>query len=235
MDESSPTVTPPSSPSSLASSNQHRRSRRALLTTAIGASAVGVGVLASPVVASAATIVVQGATGPTGPTGARGATGPTGPRGVTGPIGLTGARGATGATGSTGATGATGVGVTGATGAPGGNATRIAVLEIAFEVSGPPVTTVESTILGTTTYPQLGNVIAVLPAGTFSSNASIYFETIDWDGDTVINQSRAFGPNEAEADGSLLLSVRGTLAPNQNARTIHLRETHTATEVPPPT
>lgn len=105
-----------------------RRSRRSVLSLAVGAGAAAV--VATPVLAAArsSTIVVQGATGPTGPTGARGATGASGPTGPTGPIGATGPRGATGAagigvTGPTGADGAAGApgedGVPGGTGATG--------------------------------------------------------------------------------------------------------------------
>lgn len=60
-----------------------RRSRRAILSTAI-VSGVALSTLAVPGIASARTTVVRGATGPTGPTG------PAGPRGATGVTGPTG-------------------------------------------------------------------------------------------------------------------------------------------------
>lgn len=105
-----------------------RRSRRMLLTMALG---VGAGVAAAPLHSDARQVSVRGntgATGPTGPTGPRGATGPPGPRGatgLTGPAGavggsITGTIGATGPTGATGAAGAIGPpGVTGPTGPTG--------------------------------------------------------------------------------------------------------------------
>lgn len=80
-----------------------RRSRRALLSVALGGAAVGA--LSSPALAAARSVAVQGATGPTGATGATGATGPAGPSGPRGATGATGAAGAAGATGATGATG----------------------------------------------------------------------------------------------------------------------------------
>lgn len=90
-----------------------RRSRRTLLTAAIGTAAVGA--LATPALAGARTVVVQGATGAIGATGPAG---PAGPRGVTGATGATGATGV-GLQGLHGVTGATGVGTQGPTGATG--------------------------------------------------------------------------------------------------------------------
>lgn len=100
MDDATPLHPRPSS---------DRRSRRALLSAAAGASALSV--LATSNLASARTTIVQGATGPTGPTGSTGPAGATGPRGVTG---STGAQGASGSNGSTGVAGP--LGPTGATG-----------------------------------------------------------------------------------------------------------------------
>lgn len=92
--------------------HQSRRSRRAVLTLAMGAGAGAIA--AAPVGVYARDVLVQGATGPAGPAGP---VGPTGPRGATGP---TGARGSTGAAGATGLSGTNGTpGATGATGPTG--------------------------------------------------------------------------------------------------------------------
>lgn len=80
-----------------------RRSRRALLSVALGG--VAAGALGTPALAAARNVNVQGATGPTGPAGPAG---PTGARGATGATGAAGPRGATGAVGTSGPTGPTG-------------------------------------------------------------------------------------------------------------------------------
>lgn len=102
-----------------------RQTRRRLLSSAATLAAAGAAV-GVPLVASARSVTVQGATGPTGATGATGAIGPAGPRGATGATGAVGASGAAGAAGATGATGTVGTpGTTGATGATGATGSSV--------------------------------------------------------------------------------------------------------------
>lgn len=208
-----------------------RRSRRALLTTVAGVSALGV--LGATDLAAARTTVLQGATGPTGaqgPTGATGSRGATGATGATGPRGATGSAGPTGPTGSTGATGATGVGITGPTGESSGNATRLAVVDVFYESSGPPTTTVFSTIPGTTVFTDEGVIYARLPAGTFSGNADLIEQTFFYGGTAGGTATLRLRSGAVDAEGRTRVAVRVlALPPEATGYTVTLRQTQEAT------
>lgn len=146
-----------------------RHSRRLLLSSALGASALAA-VAVAP--AAARTTVVQGATGPTGATGA---TGPAGPRGATGATGATGV-GLAGPTGATGATGAPGMTVTGPTGAAIARGPVASVFYI-FRTSDPSdVPTVYFDVADALVYDGGSGWSITFPAGTFVPERMILLE-----------------------------------------------------------
>lgn len=209
-----------------------RRTRRHLLTAAAGV--VGtVGVAAVPLVATARPgSVVQGTTGPAGPTGAPGAPGVTGVRGATGqmgpvgPMGPQGNRGATGPTGDAGQPGVVGIpgepgvpGGRGATGATGVTPTPAHVFDI-WTDDGLGFSARATTPGATVLHPDLEFVV-VLPAATFTENATVLYciETRGENPGTPIVDTR-YEQREVAMDGGLSVAFPAPAEPCRYAVTI---------------